>query len=78
MLSPINDNINPNNPIVKKLKNGSCGSGGSNINIALTLGMLLYILIFELFNEVRKNLDKKETLLGMVLGVILLFITNLV
>jgi len=46
--------------------------------ISLTLGMLLYILIFELFNEVRKNFDKKETLLGMVLGIILLLITNLV
>lgn len=49
-----------------------------NILLSLTLGMLTYILIFELFNEVRKNLDKLETLYGIILGLVLLIITYII
>lgn len=49
-----------------------------SILIALTLGMLLYILIFELFNEIKKYIDKKETLYGIIIGIIILLITNII
>ena len=49
-----------------------------SILIALTLGMLLYILIFELFNEIKKYIEKKETLYGIIIGIIILLITNII
>ena len=55
--------------------------GGINENVisillALTFGMLIYILFFELFGEVRKYLNKKETIYGIIIGIIILFITH--
>ena len=49
-----------------------------NILLAVTFGMLLYILIFELFNELKKNLNKIETLYGILLGLILLIATYII
>ena len=46
----------------------------TNILLAFTFGMLLYILIFELFREIKSYFTKKEVLYGIILGVILLFI----
>jgi ZIP family zinc transporter len=48
-----------------------------SILLSITLGMLLYILIFELFNEVRINIKKKETIYGIIIGIIILIITNI-
>ena len=47
-----------------------------NILLSLTFGMLLYILIFELFNEVRINIKKKETIYGLITGIVILIIMN--
>lgn len=42
--------------------------------LALTIGMLLYIIIFELYPKVRKTTNKKITIIGLVTGVIIAFI----
>lgn len=49
-----------------------------NILLALTFGMLLYILIFELLSEVRKNINKKETTYGIIVGILILIITYII
>ncbi len=49
-----------------------------SILLALTFGMLLYILIFELFNEIKSALKKRETLYGIILGIVILFITFMI
>lgn len=56
---------------------GSLSSNIINILLSLTFGMLLYILIFELFNEIKSNLKQKETMYGIIVGVIILVITYL-
>lgn len=48
-----------------------------NILLSLTFGMLLYILIFELFNEIKSSLKKKETIYGIIIGVVILIVTYL-
>ena len=45
--------------------------------LSITLGMLLYLIIFELFNELRKNLEHKETLYGIIIGIIVILITHI-
>ena len=47
----------------------------ASILLALTFGMLLYILIFELFNEIKTTFKKKETIYGIIIGIIILIIT---
>lgn len=49
-----------------------------SILLSLTFGMLLYILIFELFREIKSNLMKREVVYGMLLGIIILTVTFLV
>lgn len=48
------------------------------IIIALTLGMLLHILIFELFKEVYQNIAKKESIYGIIVGIVLVIIINII
>lgn len=48
-----------------------------NIILALTLGMIFHILIFELLGELINNRGKKETNYGIIVGVIILIIINL-
>ena len=49
-----------------------------HILLAVTFGMLLYILFFELFHEIKDYLKKKEVLYGIIVGVVILIITLLV
>ena len=42
--------------------------------LALTIGMLLYIIIFELYPKVKKTTNKKITIIGLVTGVIITLI----
>lgn len=44
--------------------------------MAITLGMILHILIFELLGELINNRHKKETNYGIIIGIILLIIIN--
>lgn len=46
--------------------------------LALTLGMLLYIIIFELFPKVIKTKDKKITFAGIITGFLILFLGSFV
>ena len=48
----------------------------TGIIIALTLGMLLYILIFELLKEVWSNIKKKSTICGIIIGITILMLIN--
>lgn len=49
-----------------------------SILLSLTFGMLIYILIFELLNEMKTSLKKKETIYGIIVGVVILFITFMI
>ncbi len=49
-----------------------------SILLSLTFGMLLYILIFELFSEIKHNLRKREAIYGIILGIVILLITHFV
>ena len=42
--------------------------------LALTIGMLLYIIILELYPKVKKTTNKKITIIGLVTGVIIALI----
>lgn len=46
--------------------------------LSLTLGMLLYIIIFELWPKVSKTKNKKITIIGIITGVILLLLSFLI
>lgn len=46
--------------------------------IAITLGMIMHILVFELFNEVWTNIKKKETYCGIIIGILILIIINII
>lgn len=48
-----------------------------SVLLSLTFGMLVYIIIFELFNEFRKNINKKETTYGIIVGFIIIILTNI-
>lgn len=45
--------------------------------ISVTLGMLIYIALFELLCEVKENIRKKELQLGLISGVILVALSQL-
>ncbi len=49
-----------------------------NILLSLTFGMLIYILFFEFFNEIKASLKKKEVIYGIIIGGVILIITLLV
>lgn len=46
-----------------------------SISLTLTIGMLFYILIMELFPKIIYSSDKKVTVSGILLGILLLVIT---
>ena len=45
------------------------------IILAITLGMIIYIVIFELLPHIMNNKDKKMTIIGVLLGIIVLMIS---
>ena len=49
----------------------------SGILISITLGMLIYIAFFELLCEVKENIKKKELLIGIITGIILILVSHL-
>ncbi len=44
------------------------------ILLSLTLGMIIYISLFELFHEIRENITKKEIKIGILIGVLIGFL----
>lgn len=57
---------------------GSLNETIEGMIIALTMGMLIHILIFELLHEILENKNKKETFYGIIIGSIILVIINLI
>ncbi len=57
---------------------GSINSTVEGIVIAITLGMLLHILIFELLKEVWLNIRKRESICGIIIGVVILVLINII
>lgn len=45
------------------------------ILMSITCGMLIYILCFELFKEVKQHIKSKTTICGLLLGLVLMLIT---
>ena len=50
----------------------------SQILISISLGMLIYISLFELLCEVKENIKKKELIYGLITGVILIVIGHFI
>ena len=44
----------------------------------ITLGMLIYIAFMELLPELYQNIKKKETILGLLTGIVLIVISMLI
>ena len=44
----------------------------------ITLGMLIYIAFMELLPELYQNIKKKETILGLLIGIVLIVISMLI
>lgn len=55
---------------------GSLNEVLEGIIIALTLGMLIHISLFELLKEVLINLRKKESICGIIIGIVILVIVS--
>lgn len=49
-----------------------------NIILAISLGMILYIMIFELLREVYYQLAKNEVLYGIIVGIVIILLTSLI
>ena len=45
--------------------------------LAITLGMLIYIVLFELLPHMIENKNKKSVILGMLIGMTLLILSTL-
>lgn len=48
------------------------------IILSLTCGMLIHILFFELLGEVCEEIHKKETFYGIIIGIIILIVINVI
>lgn len=46
--------------------------------IGVTIGMLAYLIIFELFKEIKNNIKNKYTIMGIVVGVLIIFLSFLI
>ena len=49
-----------------------------SIILAVTMGMLIYILLFELFREIVNKFKKKEVICGIIIGTLILLLTVLI
>lgn len=47
------------------------------IFLSVTLGMLFYISVFELLPKVYTNIKNKTTILGLILGILIIILTLL-
>lgn len=48
------------------------------IIMAITLGMILHIFLFELLKETVSNIKKKETIYGIIIGILILIVISLI
>ena len=63
--------------IILKLYKITLSSYISGVLISITLGMLMYIAFFELLCEVKENIKKKELLIGIITGIVLILVSHL-
>lgn len=63
--------------IILKLFKITLTSYISGILISITLGMLIYIAFFELLCEIKENIKKKELLIGIITGIVLILVSHL-
>lgn len=64
--------------IVLNLLKITLSDGVLCVLISITLGMLIYISLFELLCEVKENIKKKELQLGIFSGIVLVIISELI
>ena len=64
--------------ILIKLFNITLNNTVTGVLISLTLGMLIYISMFELLCEVKENIKKRELQIGIVLGIIVILIGHFI
>lgn len=64
--------------ILIKLFNITLNNTVTGVLISLTLGMLIYISMFELLCEVKEHIKKKELQIGIVLGIIVILIGHFI
>ncbi len=50
----------------------------NGVLIGITLGMIIYLIIFELLVEIKESKNKKLTYLGILVGIILMVLSNLI
>ena len=48
------------------------------ILLSITLGMIIYILLFELLCEVKENIKKKELIYGLLVGLVFILIGHFI
>lgn len=48
------------------------------ILLSITCGMLVYILCFELFAQIKSSIKTKTTILGLLLGILIMVLTTLI
>lgn len=53
---------------------GSLNETIISVLLSITFGMLLYILVFELFSELKNHFNNKETIYGLLLGLVITII----
>jgi ZIP family zinc transporter len=46
--------------------------------IGITIGMLGYLILFELLKEIKQNYKNKYTIIGLLTGIIIIFISSLI
>lgn len=46
--------------------------------IGITIGMLGYLILFELLKEIKQNIKNKYTIIGFLIGIIIIFISSLI
>ena len=57
---------------------GSISEFVTGIILSITLGMIIYILFFELLREVWSNIRQKATYCGIIIGILLLLLINII
>lgn len=64
--------------ILIKIFNITLNNAVTGVLISLTLGMLIYISMFELLCEVKEHIKKRELQIGIVLGIIIILIGHFI
>ena len=50
----------------------------SGMLIAITIGMVLYLIVFEFFKQVKTNIKKRETIIGILIGLAIILLIQII